>query len=309
MGTQEPLFHPAQHPRSGLIASEILGSISMAAFLCLSVPQLMTNYKLKSADSLSMAFLLVWLVGDLANLLGGAMNHIAPASILVSAYLCLSDSTLICQSLYYNLVNPNRAGSRDYAAGLSPNAEEQPLLASCPQSASESSALPAQRPGNILPKRSGVSGIDGWRYNLACIAIVATGGVLGWIVLYNAGVLGVDQATSNATSDDSRNAESLGFLLGYFGALCYLCARIPQILKNHRGRSCEGLSTLFLLLSITGNLTYGLSVIAYKREKDYLLTSVPWLLGSLGTILEDFVILIQIRVYTTEALKIEGIVP
>ncbi|KAJ0161024.1 Lysosomal amino acid transporter 1 [Colletotrichum tanaceti] len=51
-------------------ASEILGSISMAAFLCLLLPQLAANYRLKSADSLSMAFLFIWLLGDVTNLLG-----------------------------------------------------------------------------------------------------------------------------------------------------------------------------------------------------------------------------------------------
>lgn len=37
--------------------------------------------------------------------------------------------------------------------------------------------------------------------------------------------------------------------------------------------------------------------------------SVSWLLGSLGKTLEDCVILIQIRVYTAEALEIEGLGP
>ncbi|GKT66958.1 vacuolar membrane PQ-loop repeat protein [Colletotrichum tofieldiae] len=47
--------------------SEIFGSISMAAFLCLL---LASNYRLKSAESLSMAFLFIWLLGDVTNLLG-----------------------------------------------------------------------------------------------------------------------------------------------------------------------------------------------------------------------------------------------
>jgi hypothetical protein len=29
-------------------------------------------------------------------------------------------------------------------------------------------------------------------------------------------------------------------VLGYFSAVCYLGARIPQILKNYRDKSCEG---------------------------------------------------------------------
>ena len=34
------------------------------------LPQLVANYKAQSADGLSMAFLIVWLLGDVTNLIG-----------------------------------------------------------------------------------------------------------------------------------------------------------------------------------------------------------------------------------------------
>ena len=49
-------------------------------------------------------------------------------------------------------------------------------------------------------------------------------------------------------------------ILGYISAVLYLGARVPQIAKNQRERSCEGLSLLFFLLSLTGNATYGAAV-------------------------------------------------
>lgn len=51
------------------------------------------------------------------------------------------------------------------------------------------------------------------------------------------------------------------------------------------------------MLSLTGNLTYGISLVTYKQDKTYLITIIPWLLGSLGTIAEDIIIFIQIRMY------------
>jgi hypothetical protein len=42
--------------------------------------------------------------------------------------------------------------------------------------------------------------------------------------------------------------------------VCYLGARIPQIIKNQREKSCEGLSLLFFILSLLGNATYGAGV-------------------------------------------------
>ncbi len=86
-------------------------------------------------------------------------------------------------------------------------------------------------------------------------------------------------------------------------------ARIPQIIKNHREKSCEGLALLFFLLSLTGNLTYGASVVAYSRRRDYLVRALPWLLGSLGTVVEDCVIFVQFRLYAPErAVKAGGAV-
>jgi uncharacterized protein with PQ loop repeat len=75
-------------------------------------------------------------------------------------------------------------------------------------------------------------------------------------------------------------------------------ARVPQIIKNYREKSCEGLALLFFLLSLTGNFTYGASLIAYSQKKQYILTALPWLLGSLGTIVEDVVIFVQFRLYS-----------
>lgn len=98
-------------------------------------------------------------------------------------------------------------------------------------------------------------------------------------------------------------------------------ARIPQIIKNYRDKSCEGksspptptpttsrrvwgsdsalgLALLFFLLSLTGNMAYGLSLLSYSQDSDYLLTALPWLLGSLGTVVEDSIIFVQFRIYS-----------
>ena len=64
--------------------------------------------------------------------------------------------------------------------------------------------------------------------------------------------------------------------------------------------SPKGLSLLFFLLSLTGNMAYGLSLVAYSQERDYLLTALPWLLGSLGTVVEDSIIFVQFRIYSKD---------
>lgn len=79
--------------------------------------------------------------------------------------------------------------------------------------------------------------------------------------------------------------------------MCYLGARIPQIIKNQRERSCEGLSLLFFILSLLGNATYGAGILFHSTEKEYFITNLPWLIGSLGTMVEDAVIFLQFRAF------------
>ena len=61
-----------------------------------------------------------------------------------------------------------------------------------------------------------------------------------------------------------------------------------------------GLALLFFLLSLMGNATYGAGILAHSQEKQYLLTNLPWLLGSLGTMVEDAIIFVQFRMYATK---------
>lgn len=46
-----------------------------------------------------------------------------------------------------------------------------------------------------------------------------------------------------------------------------------------------------------GNATYGAGILAHSLEKDYIMTNLPWLIGSLGTMVEDGIIFLQFRLY------------
>jgi len=59
-----------------------------------------------------------------------------------------------------------------------------------------------------------------------------------------------------------------------------------------------GLALLFFLLSLMGNATYGAGILCHSLEKEYLMTNLPWLIGSLGTMVEDGIIFVQFRMYS-----------
>lgn len=46
-----------------------------------------------------------------------------------------------------------------------------------------------------------------------------------------------------------------------------------------------------------GNLTYGVGILCHSLDKEYVTTNLPWLIGSLGTMVEDGIIFLQFRIY------------
>lgn len=148
-------------------------------------------------------------------------------------------------------------------------------------------------------------------FNLGTIVLVCASGVFGWW-------LSATRAAASAPSSPSDQDRSpiqfntWGQIFGYICALLYLGSRIPQLLLNYRRKSTEGISMLFFLFACIGNLTYVLSIVAYKpvcREKvcapgearevymRYITVNFSWLLGSFGTLLLDAFVFIQYFMY------------
>ncbi|KAH7358603.1 vacuolar membrane PQ loop repeat protein [Plectosphaerella cucumerina] len=299
----------AQSPPIGVALSGIFGSVSMASWICLLLPQLIANYKAQSADGLSMGFLFIWLLGDVTNLAGALLTHRAPAATAIAVYFCIADLVLICQCLYYNARNARRASrsAQRSAQSEQPAGETEPLLTNGRRSSS--SGLPGSHRRHAIheetsyePLRKIVTGEDDtpdsnpWLHNTLSIAAVWVVGAAGWFISYKAGAWDPEAPDEQPSKDDPL--AQAGLFLGYISAVCYLCARIPQIIKNYREKSCEGLALLFFLLSLTGNISYGASLIAYSQDKDYLIWTVPWLVGSLGTMFEDAIIFVQFHMYS-----------
>jgi hypothetical protein len=49
-----------------------------------------------------------------------------------------------------------------------------------------------------------------------------------------------------------------------------------------------------------GNATYGAGILFHSLEREYLIINTPWLIGSLGTMIEDVIIFVQFRIYSTK---------
>ncbi|AEO65246.1 uncharacterized protein THITE_2112060 [Thermothielavioides terrestris NRRL 8126] len=329
-----------------------------------------------------MKFLMIWLLGDLANLSGALFTSLAPSTIALASYFCVADLILISQCTYYNTINARRrehhrrhhhhhhhdrrpstatvdsdlAATTSTAATAAPPTETDALLpkhnydddehpdhrhyhhhqhhhhngAHRPRrDSSPGGGLPGSHRRHELRRRESTGLVDPltriitgeddtpdsnpWLHNAVSLLAVWAVGAAGWFVSNKMGVWGLGGdgggpgggASPVPGGGDGGDGEMMkepvavvGMVLGYASALCYLCARIPQIIKNYREKSCEGLALLFFLLSLTGNFTYGASVMAYCQDRDYFVRALPWLLGSLGTMVEDCIIFVQFRIYS-----------
>ena len=189
------------------------------------LPQLIENYKTGSADGVSLAFLAVWLIGDLANLFGAIWANLVPTVIALAIYFCFADSVLIVQCLYYK--RRNNGGHGLQAPTLEEDAS-RPLLSRIP---SESVGLPGSRRGSLASRKhrdsvagqvslgaipEEVRGVRPWlKYSLYVLVVFA----IGIIVWATALQLGFWQPANQA----NQAAQPAGaMVLGYLSAVCYL---------------------------------------------------------------------------------------
>src|SRR6202012_4648201 len=81
--------------------SGILGSISIACWVVVFSPQIIENFRRGSAEGLSIVFLVIWLAGDVFNILGAILQGVLPTMVILAFYYTLADVVLMGQVFYY----------------------------------------------------------------------------------------------------------------------------------------------------------------------------------------------------------------
>lgn len=196
-----------------------------------------------------------------------------PTVIALAVYFCFADLVLIAQCLYYNLLNARK--SRRNTRTADDNGPEQPLLSrrdssiGLPGSHRRKSSAASRRHAASTNRRDSLASIleeetgsKQWVKNSISIIGIIIVGAAGWAIAWKTGVWKPTPIDNGSGADVALGAK----ILGYASAVCYLGARIPQIIKNQRDRSCEGLSLLFFMLSLLGNATYGAGVCIFTED-------------------------------------------
>jgi hypothetical protein len=215
---------------------------------------LIENYRNSSAEAISLGFIFIWFLGDICNLIGAAWAGLVPVVIAIAVYFCFADGVLIGQCLYYDIVNKrNDARALTAQSGIS---EEEPLLArtrsgslTIPGSRRRRSSTASlrrrstgQQSRDILAKIMEEDETSGrlWLRNTFSVLAIIAAGTVGWVLAWQSGAW---KPTPEYQNSGDQPIAAGAQVLGYASAVAYLGARIPQIIKNWRDKSCEGRNT------------------------------------------------------------------
>ena len=196
--------------------SGIAGSISIACWIVVFSPQIIENFRRGSADGLSLIFIIVWLLGDVFNILGAVLQGVLPTMTILAVYYTLADIVLLGQCFYYRgftLSDPPTKPAISHQADEEAT-EESPLLASPNRANSPARLTPADvdrpRKSSISSFNSHLMAVDGTHlspatpllppprpsdppvalkpqsslqtvfFNLGALLLVCAAGVFGW---------------------------------------------------------------------------------------------------------------------------------
>ncbi len=275
-------------------------SISIACWVVVFSPQIIENFRRGSADGLSLVFIIIWLAGDVFNILGAVLQGVLPTMVILAVYYTIADIVLLAQCFYYRGFTLSDAPTKPLIADDDP-AEEEPLLSREDSYVNRNAHLiPAEtthRTRSTSSFRDHLTSVDGTHlspatpllrapktsdppaaqnlkptstlqtivFNLFAIMLVCAAGVFGWWVSNRSSRHGHQgHGETEQERENTLRFDVWGQVFGYLCAALYLGSRVPQILLNWRRKSTEGVSLLFFLFACIGNLTYVMSIFAYS---------------------------------------------
>lgn len=253
-----PISYCTDNPSLSHISS-LSGGIAFLLSLISQFPQLVETYNDKSVEGISPLLIGSWLMGDITSVLGAIYTKQLPFQILLAIYF-LSNDLIICgQYYYYGVLYKNKLATAGHQ-----HLNHHPSHTSNPNKFGKIGVL--------------ILGLFTRSSNAMSIMNIETG-------------------ITSAQQND--RAFQIGLMLSWFSGMFYFTSRIPQLYKFYKRKSTDGMSPYLFYCTIFHNILYAVSIfsscefIDNKNKYLFFKKELPFLLGSIGTLLWDFIYLYQ----------------
>lgn len=266
------------------LISNINGSISFFSSFISLFPQIIETYRDKTVDGLSPYFLLCWLCGDITSLIGALMTKQLLFQILLAIYFLFNDLFVVGQYYYYGVLHGNRLATMGH----------------------EPVAVVLSRVNSHHGQRAGSQ---------------TSAQMISALVAVASNTIGQGDAMSIASLNgppllppgEPHHQANLGIIISWMGASFYVGGRIPQLIKNYKRKSTDGLSPFLFATTLLGNLTYNISIFTslnYIHNDDkwgFIARTMPFIFGSAGTVLFDLIYFYQYYVLYADDNKLRSL--
>jgi uncharacterized protein with PQ loop repeat len=337
------------------LISSVLGTLSIVSWLFAQLPQIFKNYQLQSTSGLSIFFLVIWCFGDVSNLLGALFTRQAGWQVVVASYYVLVDVALVIQFFWYTHYKARRYDSyRELPHSHDASDPTGGLLQGVPlpenngiQQSQSSGPVNMEiskkyevtdagvQTGSTLNSTVGPtasysnektnssrrsiqvrSSASSPPFALPRTMLIAS---LLCAVLANASPTGTGPSPHPPISHAPRETiiEIVGRIFSWMSTLLYLGSRPPQLIKNYRRNSTEGLSPLLFMAAFSGNFFYSFSLATNPNawydfapyggggwaddhgndRWEWIGRSLPFFLGAFGVLFLDGFMGVQFLVY------------
>jgi len=247
--------------------SVILGFANILLWTIATIPQMRQNYLRKNVDALDVRFLLIWLVGDSMSFLGSVFTDQVPLMRYTGFLFALNDVVLSAQYFYY---------TRIYSRAKS---ETEPLLV-------HRSNTPGSMIGGSNTPGSMIGGSNTMVTSIVLIACFLPAA---------ADSFSASPPLCNSPPNVSETVKTIGIIMSWCSNSSYVIARFPQIIKNSRRKSVDGLSMELFIIGLIANVCYGFSIglRVPALDSNFFLTTFPFIASVCCTTCTDTFILCQ----------------
>ncbi|CAE6432768.1 unnamed protein product [Rhizoctonia solani] len=267
--------------------STLLGYISLATCVAIGLPQAFLHWKQKSAKGISLTMLWLWLIGDIASLVGTVVQGLLHTLIILGAINGLIDILLIWQCYHY--------AKWQQFAGILPFLRRHTQDSGAP--------FPSDRAPSTTPTLAGTdpSPSDKYRryrsalYHTLYVLLVVGISIMVWGLV----VARIRKTANLHAGEDGTDPEfeKVGAVFGWLSMSIYTTSRYPQIYKNWKSKSCHNLSIWIFVLLVIYNITNIASILVKSTKKSYLIVNLPWIVNSSLNVILDLIIMGQFAWY------------